>query len=142
MKKLIIINSQQSITRNDIVEFEKEYHLKLPENYIAFLLKYNGGGVYDEGSEGSEYVQSFNSLKYGKLTLEFMFDNYCISEDLIDKEYLPIACGYGGNPITLCLKAGKDYGKIIIFYMDMDEDPQTIADSLEELLGVKSIDEL
>ncbi|WP_430613027.1 SMI1/KNR4 family protein [Flavobacterium sp. JP2137] len=139
MKKLIIINSQQNITRNDILEFEKEYHLKLPENYIAFLLKYNGGGVYDYGSE---YVQSFNSLKYGKLTLEETLYDYCIIEDLLDKDYLPIANGYGSNPVTLCLKAGEDYGKIIIFYFDMDEEPQIIADSLEELLGVKSIDEL
>ncbi|WP_430613033.1 SMI1/KNR4 family protein [Flavobacterium sp. JP2137] len=139
MKKLIITDSEQNITRNDIVEFEKNYHLKLPENYIVFLLKYNGGEVYDYGSE---YIQSFNSLKYGTLTLEETLYDYCIIEDLLDKDYLPIANGYGGNPITLCLKAGEDYGKIIIFYMDTTDDPQIIADSLEEVLGVKSIDEL
>ncbi len=134
----MITNSELNINKNDILDFEKNYKLILPENYKKFLLKYNGGQVDDEKRED---LETFNSLKYGELTIEYMFNNYCIIEQLLDKDYLPIGNSYG-NPITLCLKAGKNYGKVIIFYFDRDEEPVVIADSLEALLGVKSMDEL
>ncbi len=136
--RIMITNSELNINKNDIQDFEKNYNLILPENYKKFLLKYNGGQVDDDRCED---VQSFYSLKYGELTIDYVFENYCIIEPLLDKDYLPIGNSYG-NPITLCLKVGKDYGKVIIFYFDRDEEPVVIADSLEVLLGVKSMDEL
>ncbi len=138
INKIVITDSEMNINRNDILDFEKNYKLILPENYKKFLLKYNGGQVDDEKRED---LETFNSLKYGELTIEYMFNNYCIIEQLLDKDYLPIGNSYG-NPITLCLKAGKNYGKVIVFYFDRDQEPEIIADSLEALLGVKSMDEL
>ncbi len=138
MNKIVITDSEVNINKKDIQDFEKNYNLVLPENYKKFLLKYNGGQVDDDRCED---VQSFYSLKYGELTIDYVFENYCIIEPLLDKDYLPIGNSYG-NPITLCLKVGKDYGKVIIFYFDRDEEPVVIADSLEVLLGVKSMDEL
>ena len=139
MNKIIITDSEQAISMQDIADFEKKYDIDLPENYKKFLLKYNGGYIDDEDHD---FLCSFNSLKHGELTLEYTIDTFCITEKLLDKEYLPIANTHSDNPITLCLKEGENYGKIIIFYFDRDEEPDLAADSLEELLGVNSIDEL
>ncbi|WP_405130510.1 SMI1/KNR4 family protein [Paenibacillus sp. FSL H8-0317] len=40
--------TNEKITINEILEFEGQYVLRLPEQYINFLLKYNGG--YPEAS--------------------------------------------------------------------------------------------
>ena len=140
MKKIEIFDSEKAITDNDINEFETKFNITLPENYKKFLKKYNGGYLRDD--EERDYLRSLNPLKYGKGTIEFTYQIYCISEPLLEKEFLPIGKSYTDNPVTLCLKEGEHYGKIILFFFDRDEDPGLAADTLEELLGVESIDDL
>ena len=136
MNKLIIERSKENITIKDIETFENENNRVLPENYKKLILKYNGGYV-----ENSKFFRLLNSIKYGNNTVEFIIKIHQILEDNIPKEYLPIASDWSDNEITISLKKGNDYGKIYGFYFDVDR-VEKIADSLEELLGVKNIDEL
>ncbi len=53
---------------------------------------------------------------------------------------MPIALDGSTNPITLNLNTGGDYGKIVLFYLDMDSEPDVLATTLEEFVGVESID--
>jgi hypothetical protein len=138
---MIKINDfEKNIKDSEIIEFEINWNIKLPKNYKSFLKKYNGGVIYDF----HPYLNSFNSLKYeeSNTLLENAYNIYNVLNEDLDKEYLPIASSHSGNPITLCLKQGEYYGKIILFYFDRDQEPEVIANSLEELLGVNSIDEL
>jgi cell wall assembly regulator SMI1 len=135
-----ISDSEEKISLEDIVKFERDRDIKLPDNYKKFIMKHNGGMIY----EYHPFLNSFNSLKYNKnnILLDETFEIYCIINKDFDKSFLPIASTHNDNPITLCLKEGRNYGKIFIFYFDRDEEPELIADSLEELLGVNCIDEL
>jgi cell wall assembly regulator SMI1 len=138
MSKLQILGGEEKLTNEDIKEFEKNYGLQLPENYKKLLLKHNGGYI----SEYHEQLSSFQSVKYGQCKLEDAINAYSTYETLLDKEFVPIASSHSNNPITLCLRQGELYGKIILFFFDRDEEPELLAESLEELLGVESIDDL
>jgi cell wall assembly regulator SMI1 len=137
MKKLVIEELRQKLQAGDITRFEKDFNIKLPENFKRFLLKKNGGIVKSESSE----ISLFLSLKDGQ-TIEDEIDTHQITEQNIPQGYLPIALDYSDNPITINLNKGEDYGKIVLFELDFEGDGYTIANSLEELLGVNSIDDL
>ncbi len=135
-----ISDSEKVISNNDIIEFENKWNIVLPINYTNFLKKYNGGSAYDY----HPFLSSFNSLKYNKhnTLLDETYEIYNFLNNDLNKDFLPIASTHTDNPITLCLKLGENYGKIIIFYFDRDKEPEVVANSLEELLGVKNMDEL
>lgn len=132
-----ILDSEKQVSVLDFLEFERKYNISLPNNYKSFIKKYNGGYT-DE----SDYVDNFLSLKYGVVKIELLIDTHQIIENNIPSNYLPIALDWSDNPITINLNEGNDYGKIVKFYFDTDEEPEIIANSLEELLGVDNIDDL
>ncbi len=138
MKKLDIKQMQPNVSLGDLVEFETTFNITLPENYKSFLLKINGGLVKTEESE----IASFLPLKYGKTNIELVIDTHQITEQNISEKYLPIALDWSSNPITINLNDGDDYGKIVIFELDFEGDGHIIANSLEELLGIDTINEL
>ena len=82
------------------------------------------------------------SLEYGNLTLELVINTHQILEQNIPTDYLPFALDWSDNILCLNLKIGNEYGKVIGFYFDTDEEPEIIASSLEDILGVNSIDEM
>ncbi|UPQ78120.1 SMI1/KNR4 family protein [Flavobacterium azooxidireducens] len=135
-----ISDSDKKISISDITEFEIKSGLLLPENYKKFLLKFNGGVLYDY----HRFLSSFNSVKYSEnnTSLEESYEIYCKLNKDLDVNFLPIAASHSDNPITLFLQEGENYGKIFIFYLDRDEEPEIVANSLEELLEVNSIDEI
>ena len=137
MEKINIIESEKNITQNEIIEFETNFNLALPENYKKLILKYNGG----IDSNGESILSEIYSIKYGNLLVERVIHTLQIIENNISRDYFPFATTGTGNEITLNLKAGSNYGKIYLFRYD-ELKPIKIADSLEELLGVKNIDEL
>ena len=137
MAKLKFEDVELPITVEDIDKFEINMKLFLPQNFKNLILKYNGGLTDD-----SNLFDVLLSIKYGKQTIESVINTHQNIEKNIPKDYLPIASDWSDNTITICLKQGNDYGKIVKFYFDTDEKPETIAKSLEELLGVNSIDEL
>lgn len=136
MSKIKIIDSEASLTNQDIIDFENTMSIELPQNFKKFIAKYNGGLVEDHDD-----VDTFNSIKYGSNTIEKFIEIHQRIEKNLSDSYLPIAGDWSDNPITVCLN-GEDEGKIVKFYFDSDQEPEIIADSLEDLLGVESIDDL
>ncbi len=128
-----IIDPERSVTNDDIAKIEKKYAIPFPSNYKDLLKKYNGGYTED-----LEDIDTFLSIIYGKATVELVIETHQIEEKNIPAGFLPIALDWSNNPITISLKDGK----IIKYFFDTDEAPELIANSLEELLGINSIDEL
>ena len=128
------ISTNLGVSLDKIERFEKKNNLSLPKNYKSFLMKINGGYIDDENRD---FLRSFNSLS----NLEDAFNTFVVLEGLISKDFIPIAKTYSDNPVTLCLRK-EEYGKIIVFYFDRDEEPDIVANSLENLLGVNSINEI
>lgn len=117
MEKLIIKQMQPSIKAEDIIDFEKEFQISIPDKYKFFLLKKNGGLVKSENSE----IRKFLPLKFGNLRIEDLIETHRISEQNIPINYLPIALDYSDNPITINLNKGEDYGKIVILNLILKE---------------------
>jgi len=138
MTTLKILGGEKKLSVSDLEKFESDYGIELPGNYRTFMIKHNGGYI----DSYHEFLGSFRPIKYGQGTVEHAIQSMSIHESILDSEFIPIANHHAGNPITLCVRSGELYGKIIIFYFDRDEEPEIVANSLEELLGVKSIDEL
>jgi len=133
----IIDNNIKKVNSKEINSFLEEFHLNPPISFIHFLLKYNGGLL-----ENNDKIKRFLSIKYGGLNIEDMINIHQIIEQNIPKGYLPIALDWSDNPITINTNEGNQKGEIVKFYFDTDEEPEVLAHSLEELLGVTSIDEL
>jgi hypothetical protein len=127
----------KSLKINDLDDFAKNNNISLPPNFISLYLKYNGGILRD-----NDDVKKFLSIKYGKFNIEDVIKIHQTIENNIPKGYLPFASDWSDNPITYNLNVGDDYGKIIKFYFDNDEEPDILADSLEDLFGVKNINDL
>ncbi|MFC9777513.1 SMI1/KNR4 family protein [Paenibacillus chitinolyticus] len=111
----------EKITINEIREFEGKYVLKLPEQYIDFLLKYNGG--YPEAStfkisdeEGESVVNKFYGIGDMKGNLAKVFE---ILDGELPEGFIAIASDPGGNEI--CIGISEEYfGKIYFWIHDME----------------------
>lgn len=136
MNKVKFEQTEKQISASEISEFEEKYNLVLPDSYKKLILKYNGGYT-----ENSSYFDTLSSIKYGKITVEYDILIHQTEEENIPTGYFPFASDASDNIITICLE-GDDKGKIVKFYFDTEEEHEIIANSLEELLGVESIDEL
>ncbi|WP_435261021.1 SMI1/KNR4 family protein [Tenacibaculum sp. nBUS_03] len=130
--------TKEKIKSEDLVAFEKEFKLNLPEIYKAHVLKFNGGAPEKDYFKGVN-IAHFNPIKNGKITLE----NQIISlKDVLPLGYLPFAYDPGGNQICMDLNEGKDYGKIYYLLMDMgDIEPEFLANSFEDFLSGLSEDD-
>lgn len=112
-----------------IKEEEKFWHIKLPKDYLDFIMRYNGGepvqdtfeyNKYDysidrflcilddvENSEDGEYDISVVEEEIG----EMLTDN----ENLIGIEVLPIAELYGGDMVCLDFRKSPDSPTVCIW---------------------------
>ncbi len=128
--------TEKNISVDEILDFEEKNNVKLPENYKKLITKFNGGLIVN-----SDNMDTLLSIKYGSVRVENMIKKHQIIESNIPKEFFPFALDFSNNPITICLKEDSHYGEIVLFYFDVDS-VRMIANSLEELLGVTTIDEL
>jgi hypothetical protein len=135
MSKVKLRSRNEKLTEDDISNFQLKYNVVLPENYKKLISKINGGIV-----ENSDFMKLMLSIKYGNSTVDFIIETHQILEKNIAENYLPMATDWSGNVITINLQKDSNEGKIYAFYFDVDR-VEVIANSLEELLGVKSIDE-
>jgi cell wall assembly regulator SMI1 len=127
---------EEKINLQELIDFEKEQAIELPNNYKKLILKYNGGYT-----ENNTFFDTLKSIKYGNITVEKTINIHQKWEQNIPKNFFPIANDFSDNIICLNIEKGNDYGKVFIFYFDVNR-TKKIADSLEELFGVNSIDEL
>lgn len=117
--------TNEKININEIREFEGQYVLSLPEQYIDFLLIYNGG--YPEAStfkisdeEGESVVNKFYGIGDMKGNLAKVFE---VLDGELPEGFISIGSDPGGNEI--CIGVSKDYfGKIYLWMHDMESDEE------------------
>jgi hypothetical protein len=106
-----------------LLEFEATIGTSLPEDYRAFLLKYNGGvprqNAFSYADARGPYTDSVVRIFYGfhQGHLYRLDRTFGLSRSVIPDELLAIASDPGGNLICLGYK-GKDRGKV--FFLDTD----------------------
>lgn len=128
-----VVDSEKKISLTDILEVENKIGLTIPDNLKKFIQKFNGGYI-----EEHNFIDTLLSIKYGKMTIEYFIKLHNEIENNLPNNFLPFALDWSDNPITINLLNNT----IVLFYFDEDNDPETIANSLEELLGVNNIDDL
>jgi hypothetical protein len=123
---LKIIEPNKKISIEDINNFEKEFKIKIPDDYKEFLLEHNGGEPeddmifdYDDELFGGFSILSFRSLKSIRNELKRYTENP--KEDYLEtiKNKLFTFCLTTFN-FQLCMGFGKkNKGKIYI--LDREE---------------------
>ncbi len=114
-------------TIEQIKEFEQKIDAKLPEDYVKFLLQYNGGSpaqdYYDcESRIESEtsYIDGVGVSWFYTLAEDYNYNllkNYNMFFNRMPKEMIPISSSPCGNKICLAVR-GSNYGKV--YYWDHD----------------------
>lgn len=114
---------EESVLDTELALLEKKYKLKLPEDYKAFILKYNGGipeenefVTIDEDRLG---VACFYSVKYGNANVERVLDIVREEASLPDYFY-PFARTQGGSDYVLALDEGQ-FGEVYLCHYDGSE---------------------
>jgi hypothetical protein len=132
------------ITLNEVKKLEKELGISLPEQYVDFLIHYNGGApipnLYPvEGhQEGILEIQLFFGIrrKIESSCLDWNFREY---KGYIPNNLFPIGCSSGNDLICLSL-FGEDKDAVLFWdLMDEPEQPSysnvyKIANSFSEFL--------
>ena len=135
MKEIKVIEGQVFTTREKIMEFANSIKVNLPDEYVSFLLKHNGGHPENDAFDLIEPV--WNDLERGKTAgVDWFLALYDGEYNNLERSYIrcentdffPIAYAPGGNLICLCIK-GKNYGKVYYwdFNTNKEEDYNNIA---------------
>ena len=116
-----MISENHKISLQDIKQFEQEYDVKLPKQYVDFLLKCNGG--YPQEStfkisdvEGESIVNKFYGIGDMKGNLGKVFE---VLEGEIPDGFVSIANDSGGNEILLGVNK-KYQGKVYFWIHDLE----------------------
>lgn len=147
-----LLNSAEPILREDVLEFGNYLGVKLPEDYVEFIVNANGGtpeldmlyDFYDEVSEqeNTSVIRRFFSVisnaECEKNNIKFIY-NVMRREEIIPFDMIPIADDPTGNVICISLSQ-NDYGAV--YYLNHEfEDSDTgylmrskITDSFKEFI--------
>jgi hypothetical protein len=118
-----IKGNKQKLDKNRVLEFEKKNNLKLPEDYIEFLIQYNGGkpsvNILDVDNFGQININLFFGidLKVKETNLDFCFETF---KNRIPIGLLPIGESEGGN--IICISLYKEIGSIYFWDHEMEAD--------------------
>lgn len=119
-------NNYGTLDKNKFVSLMKEVNNSLPEEYINYLISYNGGTVspacFDiSEKEGATIVSAFYGLHNGPNfnRLDKVNETF---KDRIANNYFTIASDTTGNQICICLD-GKD--KDAIYFWDHELEGST-----------------
>lgn len=107
-----ILNSEASITVNEMLDIEKVHKFKFPLEFKEFYLLYNGGELekYVYVKDGKEHVfNNFYPIKYTDFCMEKML-GLC-DLDNTPKHLIPFATDPGGDEFCFSIKKGEE-GKI------------------------------
>lgn len=134
----------KKLTIGKINKFEKQINYKLPEEYVKFLLEYNGGipektvFVFDvDGKEEDSVIQIFYSID----NEDKLYDLFTVYEAMVEDEeiqgyFLPIAEDEFGNNICIGLQ-NDNIGQI--FFCDHEEDAsekmQFVSNNLNDFIN-------
>lgn len=137
-----IINSGEPVTLAMIREWERSHRLTLPEDYVAFLLKHNGGKFPGRGSHLYRMREEMEEGWVGAfryffpLTLEYPEFSPDLNKVLRDEEngesWVPIAQDECGLIFLILGRAGLT--PVDIINRSLSDDGYRIADSFSEFL--------
>lgn len=136
-----MMNKNTSISLENIKQFEHEYNVMLPKQYVDFLLKYNGGYPIESNfkisdDEGESLVNKFYGIGDMKSNLAKVFE---ILEGEIPEGFISIADDPGGNEILLGV-GGKYQEKVYFWIHDIEPEDEMgnmfiLADSFSEFFN-------
>ncbi len=147
MSKLILEYSETPISRAEVDSFMKEFNLVLPQDYIDFMIKNNGGdpnlsafgNPYEDGAvietfyfislnEAYEYLNKYSN------PVRDIIKTYKIYEQNIPDYLYPFGCDAGGANFCLSMRK-KDFGAVYLFYVDYTSDePFYLCKSFKEFI--------
>lgn len=132
MTKMLSVN--QKISLQDIIQFEQEYEVTLPKQYVDFLLEYNGGFPQESNfklpdDEGESLVNEFYGIGDMKSNLGKVFE---VLEGEIREDFISIGNDPGGNEILLGV-SGEYQGKVYFWIHDIE--PEDEMDNMFILAG-------
>ena len=151
MKDLKLKKVSEKISPIQLKSFMNEFELKLPESYIKFILKNNGGypeiSAYDNPYEDGFIIQCFNRISPVHETILEILEkeevnsarNTIETHQRLEKNlptYLyPFGLDVGGNDFCISMK-DDDFGAIYRFFMDGTADkPIYITNSFENFVN-------
>lgn len=111
----------QSITLEELNEFQSMVGSSLPQDYRQHMLIYNGGGAkpmnlaHVSNPEAGSGILEFYSIKYSSFTIE---DVNLSLKDAIPTGYLIIGRTWGGGKIIISLNNDSTYGNTKEWYPD------------------------
>jgi hypothetical protein len=136
-----MINGNPKVSLQKIKQFEYEYNVMLPEQYVDFLLKYNGGYPQESkfkipDNQGEGLVNKFYGIGDMKSNLAKVFE---VLEGEIPEDFVSIANDPEGNEILLGV-SGKYKGMIYFWIHDMEPEDEMgnmfiLADSFSEFFN-------
>jgi hypothetical protein len=128
-----IRNPGRKLLRSEITDFEREINKSLPEDYVDFLLKYNGGSPYpcefniDGHDEGICGVQVFFGINR-EIESSTLSWNYCQYKDRIPAEHIPIGCSDTND--LICLLVSDDKFGTVVFWDAINETSKNSLDNV------------
>lgn len=133
-----MLSENPKISLQDIKQFEQEYDIALPKQYVEFLIEYNGGFPQESGfkisdDEGESLVNKFYGIGDMKSNLGKVFE---ILEGEIPEDFISIANDPAGNEILLGV-SGEYQGKVYFWIHDRVPEEEMdnmfiLADSFSE----------
>jgi cell wall assembly regulator SMI1 len=147
-----LLDSGKQLNTSAIADFEKQFDIRLPQDYKEFLLQNNGGAPEEDWA--FDFIDIATNTKTGSDIQSFfvIYDEETYKDDDLRKSYrilreneevpvgiLPIGNDPGGNLICISV-SDKNYGEV--FFCDHElEDPETgyiimstIADSFSKFI--------
>jgi len=117
-----ILDTYNKLSLKDIDIFQSQYNIELTNNYITFLLRWNGGTPSPEmfiisDEEGPTVMNYFYSIGDTQYNLEDHLDIY---EFRLPNSFIPIGDDPGGNAILLGTR-GPYYDHI--YFWDHEQEP-------------------
>ncbi|WP_137940452.1 SMI1/KNR4 family protein [Chitinivorax sp. B] len=131
-------NHGRTIIDSEVVDIEKKFNVIFPEEYRAFLLKFNGGtpefcSIDIPGMEDSPTdVKVFFGIDRKYETSNIDWNIQLLNEFEFDIPLLPIASDSGGS--IFCIECGSNN----VVFLDMNESPcavYEVAKTFEEFLS-------
>lgn len=110
---LILENSQQKLTYQDIIEFNRLFDEKIPSYFLDFFYEFNGGDFPKVNDHNCEYLSGFYSIKYGHSTMTRMYNELLIENPQL-QFMLPFAYDHNLDSYLISLKE-DDYGTIYLW---------------------------
>lgn len=132
---MLISKSEYPVTEADLSNYENAHGFSFPQQYRAFMLKYNGGETPETSfrlSGVSSDIRSFYELRNGKDGLGLYEIEFHVREYLKDK-MIPIAQNVFGDNIFICV-AGQENGKIFFRYHDRPKRYIQVADNFQTFI--------